>query len=124
MAKWLNDLIMNAGLTAAQGNKILVCAGQPTDRADAISKSLTDETDGASALVGGDFTQADGDVSGRKQTIAAKAGLPIDASGTADHVAIIDDVNLLLVTTVAAQALTSGGTVDTNSFDHEIQDPA
>ena len=75
-------------------------------------------------LAGGDFTKANGDVSGRKTTLAAKTGLSIHTSGTADHVATIDDVTktLLDVTTVTAQALTSGGTVDTGAWDHEIQD--
>jgi len=31
---------------------------------------------------------------------------------------------MYLVTTCTSQALTSGGTVDTNAFDHEIADAA
>jgi len=77
------------------------------------------------SLVSGDFTIADGDNSGRKVTVAAKTGLPIHTSGTANYVATMDDATRQLrdVTTTAAQALTAGGTVDTSAWKHEIADP-
>jgi len=78
------------------------------------------------ALVGGDFTKANGDTSGRKHTVAAKTALSIHTTGTADHVAVADDTTKELrdVTTCTSQGLTEGGTVDTSAFDHEIGDPA
>lgn len=78
------------------------------------------------SITGGDFTKANGDVSGRKSTLAAQTALSIHTSGTADHVATLDDTTKELrdVTTNTAQALTSGGTVDTAAFDHEIGDSA
>lgn len=77
------------------------------------------------SLVVGDFTKANGDTSGRKTTLAAKTGLSIHTSGTANHIATIDDATKGLrdITTCTAQALTSGGTVDTSSFKHEIAAP-
>ena len=74
----------------------------------------------------GDFTLADGNTSGRKITVAAKSGVPIDTSGTATHVALISvsDTTLRAVTTCTSQALTAGGTVDFPAFDWELSDPA
>lgn len=78
------------------------------------------------ALTGGDYTKANGDTSGRKQTTGAKTGASIHTSGTAGHVATVKDTGYLLkpVTTCTAQGLTQGGTVDTNAFDHEINQVA
>ena len=77
------------------------------------------------SLVVGDFTKANGDTSGRKTTLAAKTGLSIHTSGNANHIATIDDATKGLrdITTCTAQALTSGGTVDTSAFKHEIAAP-
>lgn len=125
MAKFVTDSALDAMLQAARGNKIMLCAGAPIDRADAITRALTDETDPASALTGGDYSLADGDVSGRKQVLSARSNLPIDSSGTADHVAIIDDTDLIFVTPLSASlALTSGNTVDVNAIEHEVRDPS
>lgn len=77
------------------------------------------------SLSGGDFTKANGDTSGRKTTVAAKTGLSIHTTGTANHIATADDGTKALrdVTTCTSQALTSGGTVDTSAWKHEIADP-
>jgi len=119
MAKFVNDLVMNAALDAAHGTSLIVCAGQPADRAGALAAALA-----TVAITGVDYTRANGDTSGRKDTIAQQVDIAIASSGIADHVAIIDGTNLLVVTTVASQALTSGGTVTVNAFDHEILDAA
>jgi hypothetical protein len=74
-------------------------------------------------MAGGDFTKANGDTNGRKVTVAQKSAVPIDASGTATHVAICDGSNVLLVTTCTSQALTSGGTVTIPTFKCETADP-
>jgi hypothetical protein len=76
------------------------------------------------AVTGTDFTLADGDTSGRKMTVAAKNGVPIDANGTGSHVALVDATRLLFVTTCTAQVLTAGGTVDVPAWKEEIADPA
>lgn len=130
MAKFANDLIMDAALDFLINNasQLVVCAGQPASYSDAT----TDNGSGGNALgeaslASGDFTKANGDTSGRKVTVAAKTGISVDAGGTADHVAIIDDSNsrLLHVTTLSSsQSVSAGGTMDTQAYDEEIQDPS
>jgi hypothetical protein len=118
MAKSVNSLVLDAALDAvAAGNILTVCSAQPTTRTEAVTTYALADV----ALAGGDFTKANGDVSGRKVTIAAKSDVAIDTSGDATHVAISDGTNLLLVTTCTTQTLTSGGTVSTPAFDYEIQ---
>lgn len=130
MAKFASDDIMDAALNIIVNNadQLVVCAGQPLTYADAT----TDTGSGGNALGetpidGTDFTLANGDVSGRKVTVAAQSGIAVDVGGTADHVAIVDDTNtrLLLVTTLSSsQAVSAGGTMDVDAFDEEIQDPS
>lgn len=123
MAKYINpntiDLALNDIKT--NGNRMVVCSAQPLTFADATTYGL-----GLVAMAATDYTLANGDVSGRKITVAAKAGVPVTASGTATHVAIVDTVNSILkfVTTVASTAVASGGTVDVGSWKDEIQAPA
>ena len=119
MAKVVLDAVMDAALNEVKNNAttLHVCALQPTSRADAITKSLANV-----AITSTDFTLANGDASGRKSTCAAQTGISIGSSGDADHIAVIDGTRLLVVTTCATQTLTSGGTVDTNAWDHEIAD--
>jgi len=74
---------------------------------------------------GTDFTKSDGDVSGRKVRVAAKAGVSITASGTAEQIALTTTSGSVVryVTTCTSQVLTSGGTVDIPVWDIEIGDP-
>lgn len=120
MAKFANDLVMDAALDyIATGTIMTACSAQPTNRTEAVTTyALADVT-----LAGGDYTKANGDSSGRKVTIAQKSNVPIDTTGTANHVAICDGTNLLLVTTCTSQALTAGGTVTFPAFKDEIADP-
>lgn len=120
MAKWANDSVLDALLDkVATGNQILVTTSQPTTRANAISASLASAT-----LASGDFTKADGTPNGRQVTVAQKSSVPITATGSATHVAIVDDTNLLYVTTVTAQTLTSGNTVTIPSWTVTVADPS
>lgn len=120
MGKRIPDAILDLMLDQAEGTQIHICSAEPTSYAEASS---TYELAGAAMT--GSYTAAAGDVSGRKNTVPAQTGIPIGSSGTANHVAITNGTDTLLkVTTCGAQALTAGGTVDTNAFDHEIQDPA
>jgi hypothetical protein len=72
-----------------------------------------------------DFTKADGDTSGRKVTVAAKNGVTVDASGTANHIALVTVSGSVVryVTTCTSQALTAGNTVNFPAWDIEINDP-
>lgn len=69
-----------------------------------------------------DFTKAAGDVSGRKVTVAAKSGISVASSGTAEQIALTTTAGSIVryVTTCTAQALTAGNTVNIPAWDIEI----
>ena len=122
MAKWANDLMMDASLDyVAASVRMVACSAQPANYAGIAAVALADVT-----LAGGDFTKANGDTSGRKVTVAAKASVPIDVSGTATHIALDDGTTLRYVTTCTSLALTSGAgnTVNFPAWDVEVADPA
>lgn len=125
MGKSVHNDVLDGALNIIKNNctRMVACTTEPTTFAEADTggaKNLADVT-----VASGDFTVADGSTSGRKVTVAAKSGVTIDASGTAQHVALLDVTNskLLYVTTCASLALTSGQTVNFGSFAIEIQDP-
>lgn len=120
MAKSVSNDVLDAALNEiATATRITVASGEPANFAGISSVSLADGVVGA-----GDFSNADGDVSGRKVTVAQQADLSIDATGTATHVCLDDGTTLLYVTTATSQSLTSGGTVTVPSWDVEIADPS
>lgn len=125
MAKYANDLVMDAALDyVATSTRQIACSAQPTTYTEANSTyALADVT-----LAGGDYTKANGDTNGRKVTIGAKSSVLIDTSGTATHVALVDVSNsrLVYVTTCTSQALTANGsnTVNFPAWDIEIADPS
>lgn len=87
---------------------LCVCSQQPTTYAEATATYKLAQV----ALGGADVTgPATGDISGRKLVIAQKATILIDASGNAQHLALVDTdaQELLDVTVCALVALTSGG---------------
>ncbi len=121
MAKFANDLMMDAALDyVATGTILNVCTTQPTTRTEAVTTYFLADV----VMSGASFTKANGDVSGRKTTVAQQASVPIDTTGTATHVAISSGTALLYVTTCTSQALTSGGTVTVPAWDIEISDPS
>ena len=118
MAKLATNAMIDGGLDKVDYCvSLTVCAGQPTSFADIAVKKLATVT-----IDGTDFTNADGDTSGRKLIIGTQIDMSITATGTADHVAI-DDGTDYVITTATSQGLTSGGTVTTPAFDYEIGDP-
>ena len=121
MAKWTNDSVLDAFLNkVATGTIMTICSEQPTTRAEAVTTyKLAD-----AAIDSSDFTKGNGDISGRKVTIAAQENLDVDVTETATHVAISDGVDLLYVTTCNPQLLTSGNKVTTPAWIIEIRDPA
>lgn len=121
MGKLIPDAIIDGQLDAvlSTATTIHVLSAEPANYAAIAGLEL------ASGAISGSINKANGDTSGRKQTVPAQTGLSISASGTANHVAISNGTDtLLLVTTTGSQALTSGGTVDTSGFDHEVRDAA
>ena len=119
MSKNIPSVKIDAMLQLCEGDMLNICSAQPTTYIEATSTFQL----ASFAITGGDYTLATGDVSGRKNTLAALTGANIDNTGTATHVAVTTTSGsvLELVTTTVSQLLTSGGTVDTSAFDHEIQ---
>lgn len=124
MGKLVHDDVLDGALNVIKNNctRMVACSTQPTTFAEAnATYALADVT-----MAAGDFTAANGDASGRKLTVAAKAGVTVDANGTFAHVALLDVTNskLLYVTTGTSQALTAGNTVDFPAWKIEIADPS
>ncbi len=127
MAKFLDDSALDALLAVLEtADQVVICAGQPVSYAEATTDlgSGSGKALGEAAITSGDWTKADGDTSGRKTTFAQQTGVTIDVTGTADHLAFVDDggSTLLFVTTLTSQALTAGGTATINSFKVEVGD--
>ncbi len=128
MAKLVPDAILDGMLAsiADQCTRVTICSTQPTTYTEAnATYALADVTVTAGAGAG-DFTIGDGDTNGRKLTLLQQTGIPIDTSGTAQHIALLDvaGTELLAVTTCTSQVLTSGNTATINAFDIEISDAA
>lgn len=126
MGKAAHDDVMDGALNVLKNNvtRQVACSAQPTTYTEGnATYALADVT-----LSSSDFTNANGDTSGRKTTIGAKSGVLIDTSGTATHIALLDVSNtkLLYVTTCTSQALTANGsnTVNFPAWDVEFADPA
>lgn len=120
MAKWANDSVLDAPLDAvATSNQLIVTSSQPANRAAAISGALA-----SISVDSGDFAKADGSPNGRKLTVAQQENISITSGGNATHVCLVDSSNLLIVTTVTSQALTSGNTLTVPSWEIRITDPS
>jgi len=121
MAKSVHDDVLDGAFDILdQADIMTACAGQPTTRTEAVTTfKLAD----VAMVPNTDYTKANGDTSGRKVTMAAKSAVPVDTSGTADHVALCDATRLLLVTTCTSQVLTAGNTVNFPAWKDEIADP-
>jgi hypothetical protein len=130
MAKFANDLIMDAALDFVISNcdSFAVCAGEPADygAATTLNSQTGGNQLGSTSVSSSDFTKANGDTSGRKVTVSGQSGITVDADGTADHVALLDDTNsrIILTTILPSQGVTSGGEMTTDPFDEEIEDPS
>jgi len=119
MGKLIPDAIIDLMLAEAESTQIHICSAEPANFAGIAAVEL------AEAAISGSYSKADGDTSGRKNTLPAQTTIPIGTTGTATHVVVSNNTDTMyLVTTCTSQALTSGGTVDTNAFDHEIADAA
>jgi len=119
MAVFMSDTLLDAiaDVMIAGFNQVTVCAGQPANIV-AIGTNALAQT----ALVGGDYTKANGDVSGRKVTTAAKAAVNIATSGTADHI-VLDDGVKFAVFTCTSKVITAGDKVDIPALTFTAPDP-
>ena len=127
MAKLVADSVIDSALNFVKnkeptpGLTLCVCAGAPANRAAAL-------TSGANGLAQvnldlADMTGPADDTSGRKLDFAEKASIPVTDNGTADHVVIVDDTNILVQTTCAGTVLSNTGTVTVQTWKWNIQDP-
>src|SRR5574343_584536 len=118
MASVHND-VLDSALNYIKNNATAyhLCSSEPTTRAETITASLASVSVSSS-----DFTVADGDISGRKVTVAQKSGT-VSTGGSATHAAIIDGTRLLVCTTVTAQTLTGSNPVTFPAWDYELRDP-
>ena len=123
MGKSVHPDVLDGALGVIRNNatQMVVLGAAPASYAAASGGALASVT-----VASGDFTLGAGQTSGRKASIAAKSNVPVTASGTGNHIALLDPANsrLLYVTTCTAQALTSGGTVNVSGWSIEIADPA
>jgi uncharacterized membrane protein len=119
MSKFTPTVVLDAALDKiATATIMTLCSAQPTTRTEAVTTfALASVT-----MASGDFTKAAGDTSGRKVTMAAKSGISVTASGTATHVALCDGTQVLHVTTVTSQAVTSGNTANIAAWKAEFAD--
>jgi hypothetical protein len=93
MAKKVSDSVLDAVLDKiAECDQLVLCEGEPADYAAATAdKGSGGVALGEIGIDSGDFGKADGDVSGRKVTVAQQTPVPVDVSGDWDHVALVDD---------------------------------
>ena len=122
MSKRVLDALKDVMLALLEGDAIHICSAEPSTYTEA---SATFQI-GTQALTGANFSQADGDSSGRKMIVAPPADTGIDSTGTGNHLAITEGTVLKAVTTFPDQAFTSGvGALTTiQSFDIELGDVA
>jgi len=124
MAKWQNDLMLDASLDYISDNvaQIVLCDSQPADYTAATTDSPTGSALGESALVSGDFAAISNATSGRKLVVPEVADVTVDVTGTATHVALVSGSALLYVTTCVSQAVTLGNLVTIPEWDIEMRD--
>lgn len=126
MAKWQNDLMLDAALDYISDNsaKVVLCDSQPATFAEADDNVGTG--DGVAiatvATISTDYgANADG-TSGRKLTVPQRTDATVDVTATATHVAIISAAALLYVTTCVSQPLTAANLVTIPEWDIEVRD--
>jgi hypothetical protein len=111
MAKFAALAVQDAPLDViATATELYICNGQPTDRADAISKA---RHAAAITMAGGDYAKSGS--TDRVLTVAAKSATA-NSSGNIDHVALCTASSLLYVTTGTAQTANSGSAINVASF--------
>ena len=130
MAKMCANAVLDAALQYIEDNadRLCVCSAEPTSYAEAT----TTHDGGASkyklaikTIAGTDFTGPADGTSGRKTTVNEAAGLTVDATASATHIALCKSSGsvLLYVTSCTSQALTLGNTVTVPAWIIQIADP-
>ena len=121
MAPSVADQVLDGAWIVLQSNsdRMDVCAGEPTT----VTEARTTFSLANVAMAPGDYVIANGDVSGRKVTAAAKTNVLIDTSGTADHVAHSSAAVLYYVFEADPTGLVATNQVNIGSHKAEILDP-
>jgi hypothetical protein len=117
---------------AERGDLMTICAAAPTSAAAAQYPPERGGLQLGSAplctgLRGGHYAIRPGSNSGRRLVVARQADVPIDASGVASHIAIVDTLagEIMLITALSAPLkVMAGDSIDVDSFSDEIGDPA
>lgn len=126
MSIFAPDSMLDAMLDSIADNctRLTVCSTQPTNYTEANATYKLADVTVTAGDGNGDFTIANGDTNGRKLTVAQQASVPVDTTGNAQHIALLDVANttLLAVTTCTSQSVTSGNTLTINAFDLELSD--
>lgn len=120
MPKYINDTVYNAALSHIQSNAAYLRYFDvySTDYATINTNKLAEV-----AVVSGDFTLANGDVSGRKLTTAAKNSVAVTATGNINHVACVSATSeVLYICEVTTKAVANGDSINMPAHDNEIQD--
>ncbi len=129
MGKKTDDTILDApwDKIIAECDLMVVCEGEPADFNDANAlKGAGGVRLASNAMTAGEFSKADGDVSGRKLVIAALAAVTAEANGNGDHVALLYTGGTVLqyvTTTAAIIAVVTGTPFPLGSWKAEFQDP-
>lgn len=120
MPKFAHSDVFDKGLNEVKNNANAqhLCSAYPNSRAEVLTYSLANVP-----MVSGDFSLANGDVSGRKVTMAQKSGT-VAANGSAIYSAVIDGTRVLLVTSASPQTLALGNPVTFPAWDYEMRQPA
>ena len=119
---FVNNLLMDKALDHLKttGDMLNICDTIPTTLTEAEVTYMLAQV----AMTSADYTLADGDVSGRKVTVAGQTGVTVTNSGTSLVAAITGGTDLFVYSECTAIALVAGNTINTTSFDWEILDAA
>ena len=128
MAKYVNDIILDLGLNYIKTltTRFNACIGVPANYTEAVTNFPTGKKCSSATVNSSNFTGPIDATSGRKLTTSAISGITVDVSGTADHIALVDTVNLTLLAIVSLSAsvvVIAGNSMTINPFDINIQDP-
>lgn len=134
MAKQVDDSVRNAALSniSSNANRMVLLQDAPTSYSDATTLiGSGGKMIGEVAVSGSDFSQAAGDTSGRKVTVAGK-NVTVTASGSDllsagnGHVAVVDDDNnVVLAQSIGSlgsgETADNGKTVQVGAWDVEVR---
>ena len=124
MAKFCDNTVYDGAFGVLDNaSRVTVTVTQPANFAGISGATILATT---SMTPTTDYTKAVGDAGtgSRKCTMAAKSGVSISATGTANFVNLDDGTTLLYTTTCTAQSLTSGGTVNIPTWKVEFGIPS